>query len=231
MSPGAQLWLNTPMSYIARAISSREKLLAISRPHWIYVAKGAAWLIFCVLTGLALEHFLYVYFGRNAINFNVDLWLVEFNERRTPFPWIFDFMGVVMFWSYFSIYVSHEVGLTDQRYIYKKGLFFITVEQVDLEDIRAEDVHHGLLGWLFRYGYIHLDALFTEDLYLPAMSKPYALIKESHKARAKQPQTKYDKEELEVNLERISQQEDAARAHVKIKALHDRVLRVFRKAA
>lgn len=219
------------MAYVHRAISDEEELIAFARPHWIYLAKALFWSILSIFIGFWIDGVIFAFWERGVFSVNPALAFLSFPNMFTYIPWFGIGLGLVLFWTYFATYISTEVGLTNQRYIYKKGLFFISTEQVDLEDIRAEDVHHGLLGWLFRYGYVHLDALFTEDLYLPAIAHPYPLIKASHKARARRPQTKYDKEQLEVNLERVDQQEKASRTREKLRRLHDGLLQRFRKAA
>lgn len=219
------------MPYINRALSDEEKLLILARPHWIYLVQAVFWCVLCAYAGFWLDDTIYRPWAHETGSFEIGLYFITPPERFTPFSWVGGFLGLILFWTYFSIYISNEVGLTNQRYIHKKGLLFVTVEQVDLEDVRAEDVHHGLLGWLFRYGSIHLDALFTEDLYLPAIAQPYPLLRAAHKARAHRPRTTYDKEELEVNLERLDTQEKASMPTARIKALHDRILRGFKRAA
>ena len=219
------------MPYIKRAMSDRETLLAFARPHWIYLIKALFWGALCIVGMHWIDNMLYSYLTHNAINFTVDLYFVQFSEQFTPLPWMGWGLGLMLFWTYFSIYISHEVGLTDQRFIHKKGVFFVTLEEADLEDIRAEYIEHGLLGWLFRYGYIELDSRFTGNMNLPAMSKPHVLVRESHKARMKHPKIVYDKKALDENLARLEEQEQAALTEIRLGKLHDHILKIFKKAS
>ena len=219
------------MSYIKRAISGNEKLLYITRPHWIYVFKGLSWLCASTAIGFLIQEKLYYLIGHNARYFVVDFHIMRFDEIYTPFPLLGLLMGVVMFWSYFSIYVAHEVGLTNQRYIHKKGLFIIKLDQVDLEDIRGENLDHGLLGWLLGYGYVQLDSRFINDIYLPAIHHPYKMVRKSHIARRYHPDIDYTEVILDRNLKDLEQRENAARAKAKIKNLKEKVLAGFKSAA
>ena len=219
------------MAYITRALSAGETLLVTARPHWIYALKALVFGGFWVWAGFLADDFLYERGGHNAVNFAVDLGVITFDERFTPIPFMGAALGLAIFWGYLTVFLSHEVGLTDQRFIHKKGLFSVTLEQIDLDDIRAENVHHGWLGWLLRYGYVHLDSRFTGDLYLPAITKPYEILKEAHRARMRHPEIIYDQKNLDENLKRLERQEDEARTRAKLKSLHDRILNGFKKAA
>lgn len=195
------------MSYVTKVLTKGEKLLYITRPHWIYLFEGIFWFLTFVSAGLFLEFYLqnYIPYG-HAIRFHIDLKFIEFDERHTPIPWLFGLCGFALFWPLFLGYLTTEVGLTSQRIIWKKGLMFIEMEQVDLDDIRAEHVSHGLLGWLLRYGKIRLDCRFVEDISLPVMRNPYKLIKAAHVARMKHPDIEFDHNDLQRNLQRVDEQ-------------------------
>lgn len=219
------------MGYIRKVITSDEKLLAIFRPHWIYAFEGL--LSFAVLTaaGFILDYYLYEYFGQHAIKFKIDLWVVQFDEHHTPIPWAAAFCGFAIFWSLFLAYISAEVGLTNQRIIYKRGLIFIEIDQIDLEDIRAEHVMHGWFGWLLGYGRIRLDCRFVDDVWLPAIRNPYRLVKASHTARMRHPGIDYSQDDLNSNLRLIEQQRQQAKFKEKIGKLKQDMKKGFVRAA
>ncbi len=219
------------MSYIRKVISNEEKLLSIFRPHWIYPFEGLLWFVFLTVIGFALDFYLYQYFGLHAIRFRVDLWLIQFDEKNTPIPWAFMFCGFAVFWPLFLAYISTEIGLTNQRIVHKKGLIFIQIDQVDLDDIRAEHVFHGFLGWLLGYGRIRLDCRFIDDIWLPAIRDPYRLVKASHTARMKHPGIDYDADMLQTNLQQIDKRREEAQARQKIINFKEAVKRSFRRAA
>ena len=219
------------MGYIRKVITKEEKLLSIIRPHWSYLVEGLFWFAGLTILGIIINHYFYEYVGLHAIKFKVDLWILQFDQRHTPIPWAFALTGFGVFWPLFLAYISAEVGLTEQRIIYKRGLMFIQIEQVDLEDIRAEHVSHGWLGWLLGYGRIRLDCRFIDDVWLPAMRDPYKLIKASHTARMKHPQIEYTPDNLTLNLEAIERQKQKAYIKGKIKRLKTNIKTGFKEAA
>ncbi len=219
------------MSYVRKVITSEEKLLAIFRPHWIYFIEGLIWFAALFLAGQIADYYLYQYFGSHAYTFNVDLWIVQFDERNTPIPWLFSLTGLALFLPVFLTYIATEVGLTDQRIIKKRGLIFVEIDQIDLEDIRAEHVHHGWFGWLLGYGRIRLDCRFIHDVRLPAIRRPYRLIKASHKARMKHPDIEYDHDEFQANIEQIDRRRREAEMKNKLTKLKIATLTSFRKIA
>lgn len=219
------------MSYVRKIISADEKLISVFRPHWIYLLEGFLCFSGLTLIGLVADFYFYQYVGSHAIRFDIDLWIVQFNELRTPIPWIFGFAGFAVFYPLFLAFISAEVGLTNQRVIYKRNLLFIEIEQIDLEDIRAEHVSHGWLGWLLGYGRIRLDCRFVDDVYLPAIRKPYRLIKAMHTARMRHPAIDYTNEMLQANLERIRHKEDEDRIPLPIRKIQQHIKPGFKKAA
>lgn len=194
------------MSYIRKVIGTNEKLVLLTRLHWIYPLEAVLW--FCLITGIGLliDHYLWAYAGVKAQNYTIDMYFIKFDEQHTPIPWAFGFTGLAVFWPLFLTYISTEIGLTDRRIIHKKGLMMIEVQQVELEDIRGEQVHHGWLGWILGYGRIHFDCRFIDDVYLPATRDPYRLVKAVHTARMRDVNISYGVPDLDRDIERIDRQ-------------------------
>lgn len=219
------------MSYVRKIIGSDEKLLATFRPHWIYLFQAVTWLAGLSFLGFLLDYYLYAFLTHNAIKFNVDLYFIIFTEKFTPIPWIFVFTGAAVFLPLFLVYISTEVGLTNQRIIHKRGFLFIEIDQVDLEDIRSEHIIHGWFGWLLNYGRVKLDCRFVHDVILPAIRNPYRLVKTSHAARLKNPKIDYGQDEFWQNMERVEQQRSQARAKAKLATMKEKMKTGFRKAS
>ena len=219
------------MGYIRKIIAPDEKLLLIARTHWIYLFEGLLCFIGLTIAGLVADYYFYRYVGSHAVRFDVDLWIIQFSELNTPIPWFFGIVGFVVFYPLFLAFISAEVGLTNQRIIYKRNLLFIEIEQIDLSDIAAEHVSHGWFGWLLGYGRIRLDCRFVDDVWLPAIRKPYRLIKTMHIARKKHPSIDYTHDMLEENLERIEEKEQKAEIPEPIRKIHRHIKSGFRKAA
>ncbi|MGH1457048.1 MAG: hypothetical protein ACRBDI_09725 [Alphaproteobacteria bacterium] len=223
------------MSYIRKVTGTNEKLILITRLHWIYLIESILW--FAAITGLGIfiEYMLWKYAGSkiliNSLLLNMDIWIFHFDQNHTPIPWMFALAGFAVFWPLFSTYISTEVGLTDRRIIHKKGLIMIEIQQVELEDIRGEQVNHGWLGWLLGYGRLHFDCRFIDDVLLPAIRDPYRLVKAVHTARMRHDSIPYTIDNLDGDIVRIDEQRiKAFKAREKLKRLGRKTKRDFDKA-
>ena len=213
------------MSYVRKVISHREKLLCIFRPHWIYLIEGAMWLLILLALGFIVDQYFYEYIGPQIAKFKINFNIGNLQFYLPGISSIFTVIGLAVMWTFCMTYISSEIGLTDQRIIYKKGLIFIQVDQVDLEDIRAEKVFHGWIGWLLGYGRVQLDCRFIDDVWLPYIKNPYRLVKASHNARLKHPVIEYGLDEFQANIQRIEEDK------VKKQKLHDIVKNRFKRVA
>jgi hypothetical protein len=216
------------VSYVRKVVSNQEKLLCVFHASWSYVAEGLFWFITLITAGLIIDHYFYQYVGPNTF-LNIDFWSVHLGFKLSGISIIFAVIGLAILGTLSIVYISSEIGLTDQRVIYKKGLIFIQVDQVDLEDIRAEQVFHGWFGWLLGYGRVRLDCRFIHDIWLPTIHDPYRLVKASHNARLKHPLIEYGQDEFQANLQRIETQKQ--RDKNKFKKLQRIVKQRFQKAA
>ena len=219
------------MGYIKKITNSGEKLLLQTRLHWIYLAEAVLWFAGILAVGLVLDYLLTEYADEKMYYYSIEIFGVEFDRYRAPVPWIFGAVGFFAFWALFSVFISTEIGLTNHRIIHKKGLFLVDVQQVELEDIRAEDVDHGLLGWFLGYGKMHFDCRFIDDVYLPAIRNPYRLVKAVHTARMRHERIVYSEDDLDVDLDRIdAERAKAYRAYERLRKMGKMMLLDFRKA-
>ena len=159
------------MAFINKVISPDEKLIGIARLHWIYGAKGLAWLGGLILLGGGIDILLTSY---------VDVGLAPIGNAVF---WVCTLLGVVLFSIYFIAMMTSELGLTTERFIYKRGWLMVDVREIDLEEIKSETVDNGVWGRFLNYGYVQLDARFIADIGLPAISDPYRFIKAMNEAR------------------------------------------------
>lgn len=195
------------MSYVSKAISDEERLISLARAHWIYVLTGFFWLGLFVGIGMAVDYKFQGFLGQFTYDFLINLRFGYISGGLSPVSVLMTIIGLMAAWPFFRVYITTEIGLTNTRIIYKTGLLFVEVDQVDLEDIRAENVYHGLLGWLLGYGSIRLDCRFIEDVKLPAIRNPYRFVKASHNARIKHPNMAYGEDEFAGHIVGIERQQ------------------------
>ncbi len=173
------------MSYVAKIIASDEELIGIARLHWIYVAKGV--LYFFLLAGggwllnVGLQH--------------VAVWMAATTTSPyLPVSLLNIGHGVMMFvmaggFFIFTLFVikilTTEVALSNRRVYEKTGLVFVKTHQIDLEEIRGENLDLGWFGRILGYGYLLLDCRFIGDIKLPAIENPERFLRALHDVRAK----------------------------------------------
>lgn len=168
------------MSYIAKnIIGGDERLIGIARLHKIYLIAGAFWGAVCIGIGFAIYRFA-------AVDTIPDMKIMGHNLGTMP-DWIlgiFTATGFFIFLVNLINVIAIELALTTRRVIYKRGLIMVEVEQIELDEIEGERVHHGVLGSLLNYGAITLDCRFINDIRLPAIRNPYKFIRALHKERS-----------------------------------------------
>ena len=171
--------------FIKNFISDGEHIIYTTRLHWIYAVEGMMWFLFMAAIGFTADYYLWKYFGSDAPESRSEILMLVFGSN---YPWIFYLFsgcGVFICLVHFFKLFATEIALTSQRLIYKTGLVFVDVQEIDLTEVRAEQIHHGLLGRFLGYGTLHLDSRFVGDIYLPAVRKPYNLLKAIHAFRHK----------------------------------------------
>ncbi|MCE7886054.1 MAG: PH domain-containing protein [Alphaproteobacteria bacterium PRO2] len=167
------------MSFVKKILGPDETLIGMTSAHWIYGATGIVWLAGMMIVGLVLDSYATSIFDGLFRNTGGE----AVNKISSVLFWMPTALGVVMFFFYFLMMISPEVGLTSRRIIYKRGLIFVDVKEVDLEEIKAADVNNGWFGRFLDYGYVVLDARFVTGVNLPAIGKPYRFVNALNEAR------------------------------------------------
>lgn len=172
------------MAYVHKLIEKDEDLAGIATLHWIYLVKGIAW-----------------FFGFAGVGWLFDslmtrgLWAISDITGSVAMPaalmgltnltlMFFLGIGFLIFFFHVITVISTNIALTNRRIIYKRGLLFVKVEQIDIEEIRGENLDLGWFGRLLGYAYISLDCRFIGDVKLPAMERPERFIRALHHIRA-----------------------------------------------
>ncbi|HEY0900912.1 MAG TPA: PH domain-containing protein [Micavibrio sp.] len=192
------------MSNVRQLIGPDEKLVGIAHLHWIYIAQGVLWFVVCVgiarLTGGLFNQILATIPATSAIG----LPIVALQAWLTPFALL---LGAILCGLYVAKTLTTEIGLTSRRLIYKRGWLFVNIQEIEIEEIRGENLDMGYLGRILNYAYIHIDCRFIGDVHLPAIGNPSGFLKALHKCRTKITDTV----SLVVGDKTIAMVEDAAK--------------------
>lgn len=168
------------MAFIEKIIGPDEKLVGVSTIHWMYAAIGIMWMAGFMMLGLWLNSFgvsaAFHFPGNPGLNATGIM-------SNTAFL-VCAFLGVLLFLLYFVMMLTTEIGLTTKRIIYKRGWIFVSVNEADLEEMKAVGVNNGWFGRFLNYGYIELDARFINNMSIPAIADPYRFVKAANEIRS-----------------------------------------------
>jgi uncharacterized membrane protein YdbT with pleckstrin-like domain len=142
------------MGYIDHSLGRNETLLYRARFPWFYRV-GAWTLLFVFLVAGAVAH-------ANDLRWvAAALWLV----------------GLVLFLTAMVPVWTTEIGVTNQRLIYKTGLIWRNTHEVQLRAIEEVDLHQGVLGRLLDFGRLQVHGTGADDVVLPNIDDPVGLRK------------------------------------------------------
>src|SRR5262249_20984584 len=111
---------STAMSYIAHSLSASETLIYRARFPWFYTTRAWAILIASAIAAVATEWQGYGWMAALPLVVGVGLWLTI----------------LVPIW-------STEIGVTNQRLIYKKGLLWRKTQELQLRAIEEVNLDQG----------------------------------------------------------------------------------------
>lgn len=148
-----------------------EILVQDARFHGFYTFSAFAAIAVWTMVGASIQYGLYYFTGQ---------WHM---------PPLYVGLGIgcwIFFWMMLKK-MTTEIILTDQRILYKRGFFFVNINEVDVEQLASDNVEQSLLGRILNYGELHIRCIEADDLWLPPIAKPYefrnALELEKHKYR------------------------------------------------
>lgn len=175
------------MEYIKQSIGEGEQLIHIARFHWMYNVKA----VFNVIFGAALSIGLIVF----AIKFQPVMFgtspegLPLLDQLRSLHPSIkilaffIIVLSVLKFAQMMIIKATTEIGVTDNRLVYKRGLVARAVGEINIDRIEGVNVLQGVLGRIFGYGRVMVRGMGVGEVVLPPIAQPIRFKKAIEKAR------------------------------------------------
>lgn len=143
------------MSYIEHSLSEAETVLYRARFPWYYHAGAWAILAAAVVIGAVLYA----------------------NGLEPVIAGIIAVFGLTVFLLILVPIWATEIGVTNQRLIYKRGLLWRKTQELQLRAIEEVNLDQGLLGRLFGFGRLDLHGTGVGDIRLPTLADPVGLRK------------------------------------------------------
>jgi uncharacterized membrane protein YdbT with pleckstrin-like domain len=85
--------------------------------------------------------------------------------------------GIVLFLAIMAPLWTTEIGVTTQRFVFKRGLVWRTTHELQLRAIEEVNLEQGLLGRILDFGQLQLHGTGVDDIRLPSLADPLALRK------------------------------------------------------
>jgi uncharacterized membrane protein YdbT with pleckstrin-like domain len=137
------------VSYIESSLGQHEVLHYRARFHWFY--HFAAW---------------------GALGVSVLLALLALNTDLGWFCLLSLIVGVTIWLSILVPIWTTEIGVTNQRFIYKRGLMHRETNELQLRSIEVVRFNQDGWGRIFDYGKLEIHGTGDEAIFLPALAEP-----------------------------------------------------------
>jgi hypothetical protein len=144
------------MSYIDESLAANEALLYRARFHWLQ--KVGAWIVLASSIAAAAAA-LTLASGEVAL-------LAALGIAA---------LGGVLFVAMMMPMWTTEIGVTNQRFIYKRGWLNRRTDELQLNSIEEVNLEQGATGRLFGYGRLVLHGTGVNDIALPTLADPVGL--------------------------------------------------------
>lgn len=178
------------MDYIRQSLSEEEELIHIARFHWMYTVNAIFNVVFGLVFSIIIIWFALKYQPLMFGKIETD-GLGLFDQIRSLHPGLkilsfFVFLlGLLKFTQMMIIKATTEIGVTDIRLVYKKGLVARAVAEINIDRIEGVNVLQGVLGRLFGYGRVMIRGMGVGEVVLPPVEQPIRFKKAIEVARTK----------------------------------------------
>lgn len=150
--------------YINENLSANEKVLYLARFHWMYTVSACAGLVFSALFSM-----LIYWFPPGFIQ-----------DTLSVFPaGAAKFLALIVFafgaYRYVAMMIykhTTEIGVTNYRLVFKRGLISRRVESVNIDRVEGADMHQSMLGRMLGYGSLVVRGVGVGDVAMPPVEDP-----------------------------------------------------------
>lgn len=174
-------------NYLKKSLSEGEELIHVARFHWMYTVSAVFNMVFGTILSIAILIFATKF--QPVIVGAIDPNAGFFNNLSALHPGVkilsfFVFiMGVMKFAHMMIAKATTEIGISDIRLIYKRGLVARDVVELNTDRIEGVDIAQGVLGRLFGYGRLIIRGMGIGAVAMPAIEQPIRFKKAIEKAR------------------------------------------------
>ena len=174
------------IDYIKQSISADEKLIHVAEFHWIYnllalINVFVSAVIAIIVLVLAAKFAPYVSGAESSGGFVSQIAHLHPGVKIVAF-FIF-LMGILKFAQQMIVRATTEIGVTDIRLVYKRGLVARAVGEINIDRVEGVNVLQGILGRMFGYGRVMVRGMGVGEVMLPPIAQPIRFKKAIEHAR------------------------------------------------
>ncbi len=174
--------------YIRQSLTDDEELIHIAEFHWMYTVNAVFNMIFSF--ALAIGIIIFALKFEPVMLGNIAPEGAGFIERFMSLhpvvkilSLLIFLLGVLKFVQMMIIKITTEIGVTDIRLVYKRGLVARAVGEINIDRIEGVNVLQGILGRIFGYGRVMVRGMGVGEVVLPPIAQPIRFKKAIEKAR------------------------------------------------
>lgn len=142
------------MSYIEDSLGANETVHYVAHFHWVHYALAYGALIVSLVLGV--------------LSYNQEYPIVVLGAPA---------VGLVIFLAIMIPIWSTEIGVTNQRLIYKTGIVKRATAELQLRAIEQVNLAQDIAGRIFGYGKLDIHGTGNEEIYLPTIGNPLEMRK------------------------------------------------------
>lgn len=175
--------------YIIQSLGEDEELIHVGRFHWMYNVQAVMNIVFSVVLAIALLIFAVKF---QPTIFGADPTFEQLGalgkvQALHPGVRILAFLVVVLGLLKFAVMMVNkattEIGITNKRLVYKRGLVARYVGEINVDRIEGVNVLQGILGRIFNYGRLMIRGMGVGEIILPPIDDPVKFRRAIDKAR------------------------------------------------
>lgn len=185
---------------LRQSLMPDEKVVRIGRFHFIYTLSSLVIFAAFAGAGYGLQQLV----DRFAL-LPEGLYAGPVEARRVPLMTGIGLGGFVFLWRWL-VKSTTEIVLTNKRFLFKRGIFSVRTEKLNVREVNYCEIRQSFLGNLLDYGKVFVYTLTLDDnnILLPEIAKPHvftSMIEQVKKGMAPVPQQQMPPEAMKAQAQ------------------------------
>jgi hypothetical protein len=174
------------VSFLKDLVARDDAVVMITGLHWIYLMRAAVWPVVIIAVAVVLR----LYALPHHDQMEAPWWMFDFagfhfDYRNPPIIFFAILLSAAISIPSLVFFFTTRIVLTKTHIFYKTGWLSVDIKEVDLEEIKGETIHKGIIGHLLGYGDLSLDCRFIGDYTIRTLRSPERFFRAVNQQRAR----------------------------------------------